>query len=275
MEVKWLVEEYDEDVEKVLQSLEKNKIKFEILPPALRFLSKYDYFKDDECIVFYGTLEAARQVQRLTKWIPGVYGSFNNFKCSKYFSYFGKYLLNGDYTMTPMLELSRRREELFEKYADNGNVFIRPNSGLKTFNGYVLNYDKIDDELKFLGSYAKKDLDDIIVVVSSPKEIEAEWRTVVVGREVVSASQYYKNGEEYYKRGCDEGCLSLSEKISEEIWQPDLAYTLDICKSGGRYYLLEINSFSCSGLYANDTDIIVNKISFAALKEWQSYREAE
>jgi hypothetical protein len=273
MIVKWLVEKYDEDVEKLLQSLEKSKIKFELLPSSLCYLSKYDYFKDDECVVFYGSLEAARQVQRLTKWIPGVYGNFNNFKCSKYFSYLGKYLLNSDYAMLPMMEFSRRREEIYNKYGVNGNVFIRPNSGLKTFNGFILNYDKIDEEFKFLRTYAKRDLDDIIAVVSSFKSIEVEWRMVVVDREVISSSRYMLRGEENYRSGGEEGAISFAKKIAEGVWQPDFAYTIDICRSGGNYYLLEANSFSCSGLYLCSLEAVVKAVSDAALKEWKEYNE--
>jgi len=38
------------------------------------------------------------------------------------------------------------------------------------------------------------------------------------------------------------GAWSLAQEIAKEEWQPGRAYTLDICKSEGRYYLLEINS---------------------------------
>ena len=68
---------------------------------------------------------------------------------------------------------------------------------------------------------------------------------------------------------------SLASKIVKEEWQPDRAYTLDICLSDGKYSLLEANSFSCSGLYACPVEPIVREVSRIALEEWKEYNNEE
>ena len=67
--------------------------------------------------------------------------------------------------------------------------------------------------------------------------------------------------------------FELADKIAKEDWSPDRAYTLDICKCYGSYYLLEANSFSCSGLYESNTEPIVREVSRVALEEWKEYNE--
>ena len=63
----------------------------------------------------------------------------------------------------------------------------------------------------------------------------------------------------------------IAQRIAKEEWQPDKAYTLDVCKSNGEYFMLEANSFSCSGLYKCPPEPIVKSVSEAALKEWKEY----
>ena len=73
------------------------------------------------------------------------------------------------------------------------------------------------------------------------------------------------------KGGCDREALNLAEIIAQEIWQPEMCYSVDICKMNNDYYLLECNSFSCLGLYSCDCEAIVKGVSEAALKEYNEY----
>jgi hypothetical protein len=64
----------------------------------------------------------------------------------------------------------------------------------------------------------------------------------------------------------------MAQEVAQREWQPDRVYTCDIAlteingKQEAR--VLEFNAFSCSGLYACDTELIANAVSYAAWNEY-------
>ncbi len=292
MKAKWLIEDYEHDssLQPLFDEIERQGMEFKIIKDEPWKDQKFDQFADEDCVVFYGTLNLGRQLQKEKKWIPGVYCNFKNFYCHTYYSYWGKYLFNKDYMMLPMMELLRRKEEIFNsslrsystnyEYMDGDEIrhdnyiFIRPDSGAKPITGQLLKYKDIEKEFKLFETYAGNNLEQIILLVSSPKPIMEEWRCVVVDRKVVAFSQYQIIGKLNIKRTIKPGALQLAEEIAKEEWQPDVAYTLDICRTTiDTYHLLEANSFSCSGLYLSDPESIVKEVSKVALKEWEEYNK--
>lgn len=275
MKVKWLIEDYEHDcsLQPMMDEIKAQGMEYEVVKYEPWASGTFDQYPNEDCVVFYGTLNLGRQLQREKGWVPGVYCNFTNLCCHTYYPYWGKYLFNQDYMMLPMLEILRKREYVFNNFGKKECIFIRPDSGAKPITGQVLEYENLDKEFKMFGDYAGNDLDQIIAVISSPKPIEKEWRCVVVDKKVVAFSQYKKNGKLIIDRAIDVGALKFAKKVADEEWQPDIAYTLDICKSCGIYYLLEANSFSCSGLYECNPELVVKRISEAALKEWTEYYE--
>ena len=63
---------------------------------------------------------------------------------------------------------------------------------------------------------------------------------------------------------------SLHQNILENVeFRPDPVFVIDICKADdGNFYLLEIGSFSCAGLYACNLEKIVSAVSKAAIEEY-------
>ena len=55
------------------------------------------------------------------------------------------------------------------------------------------------------------------------------------------------------------------------MYNPDSVWTMDIAKIGNSHGLLEIGCFSCAGLYGNNLDVVVERVSEMALKEWNEY----
>ena len=275
LDVKWLVEDFEGDgkLDPLIAEIKKQGMECDVVNYVPFQAGGYNKFKDEDCVVFYGSLNLVRQLQREKPWIPGSYCNFNNLKCVTYYSHWGKYLLNHDYIMLPLLEFSRKRDYYYDKMGVDGCVFMRPDSGAKTFYGNVYPKDELDSEIKLMDGYAGLPLDEILVVTSCPKVIYKEWRIVVVDGEPISATQYKKDGKLNEKEGCDVDAWLLAQRIAKEEWQPDRAYTLDICKSNGRYSLLEANSFSCSGLYDCPVGSIVREVSRVALEEWMEYNE--
>ena len=60
----------------------------------------------------------------------------------------------------------------------------------------------------------------------------------------------------------------VSAMLAEVRWRPDPIFMLDICESGGRLWLVELNSFSSSWLYQCDLGRIVAEASELASRAW-------
>ena len=274
MKTKWLIQKYDDDkfIIDLIKEVKSQDMECKVIKCKPWNTIDIDQYKNEDCVVFYGTLNLGRQIQKQKGWVPGAYCNFQNLTCITYFSHWGKYLLNNHYLMMPILEIYRQSNHIYNTFKTS-YIFIRPDSGAKTFTGQLINLDNLWPQLDNILDHASMPVDQIIAIISSPKIIEKEWRCVVVNKKVITFSQYLENDEENYKREIDKEALELANKIAQEKWQPDIAYTLDICKSDNEYLLLEVNSFSCSGLYMCDVEPIVKEVSKAAIKEWNDYNE--
>jgi len=277
MNVKWLIEEdvkwviYDDSLQSLIHEITKQGMIVKTVKNNIYKKLDYNIFDNDDCVVFYGSLNLARKLQKQKGWVPGVYCNFKNLYCNIYYSYWAKYLLNKNYIMLPMMDILRQKEHIFNNFGVEESIFIRPNSAAKTFTGQLVKYDRLEKEFELFANYAEMDLDQIIAVISSPKKIFAEWRCIVVEKKVIAFSQYRKDDLLKLKREINIDAFYFAEEIAKTDWQPDRAYTLDICKSDDKYYLLEANSFSCSGLYEAETEPIVREVSRIALEEWKEY----
>ena len=102
-----------------------------------------------------------------------------------------------------------------------------------------------------------------------------EYRFIIVEGEVVSGAKYfdkYNMGtfEPYYNKPCTHDDIELIEYASalSKLYQPDKAFTMDICKTDFGYRLLEINSFNCASMYGNNYSTVVEAINKLAIKEY-------
>lgn len=243
-------------------------------------LIEYTRLKDDEywnfyppesCILFYGSLQTMRQIQLKQPWIPGTFCTVKNFDCTTYYNHLGAFLVNQNYIMLPAKEVVRLKsfiKQLFGSY-----VFIRPNSCMKAFIGKTVEIDNITEN----------DFDnclDSLVILSSAKAIQTEYRCIVADTKVIAATIYKHNKQDTelpvdIKDDSFQPFLNYANKVAA-CWQPDRIYALDLAE----YYLgveqtkshiglMELNSFTCSGLYKCDLESIVREASRIAIEEWQ------
>ena len=242
-------------------------------------------YEEEDCVVFYGSLNLGRKIMKQADFIPGVYLKEKNYECTSYYPVFGDELLHNSYLMMPYGDLLRRKNELYDIFGTT--LFIRPNSGFKEFTGTVLEYDNFEDGVELAGFYDVEP--DLLVLVSDAKHIQKEWRFVVVNNEVVSGSLYrvWTIGQDKYSDSTRDYVLLNSKKVDEyctdekafeyarkvaKMYNPDTAWTIDITLTGdGEYKVIEIGCFSCAGMYANDLDDIVEKVSEAAEQEWNIF----
>jgi ATP-grasp domain, R2K clade family 3 len=226
---------------------------------------------NDSCVIYYGSLGIMQRLRKHRVWTPGFYGTLENLKCSTYFNYFGKWLFNRTYLMMPLMELVRNRARVCD-LLDTNKLFVRPDSGFKQFTGFAIDRDDISLDAFGLGYYYEDPT--ILVVVAPAMSIQREWRIVICEDRVVTGSRYksfFEIDESDEITPDYQMAMDYAQSIAKEVaWRPDAMYVMDICKDNfGGFYLLEINSFSCSGLYKCDLEKVVIAASEQSEKEWE------
>lgn len=255
--INWLVEDgpFEEDIESLIQEIQKQGhhlklIKYEPFGSGLY----NNLFEKDACVIFYGSINLATQLQRQTPWIPGPIATWKHYECTYYYAYYGKWLFNQDYEILPYAEFYRRENRAF-------NYFVRPNVGTKLFGGHVVQH--IDPV-----GYVCKPHD--LIIASRPKEILREWRIVVADRKPISGCQYkYRDKLDLNIYVPSNVYRYVQSILWSSEWTPDKCFTMDIAEDrNGELGLLEINSFCSAGLYCCPVEPVVREISRIALEEY-------
>ena len=147
---------------------------------------------------------------------------------------------------------------VFQKPFDYFNtefLFIRPDSGLKTFTGFTIWKKDFNHETNFLKKFLNPET---LIIVAPVKTIIAEYRFVIGNGNVIDGS-YYSWEPGFDNQPMDNDCLKLASELSQNWWHHDLVYTLDIASTDEGPKMIELNSFSSSGLYHCDREkIMVN-----------------
>lgn len=282
-EVNWLVEDgpFEEDIEPMLEEIKRQGHPLKIVKYEPFQSGNYrDLYPEDACVVFYGSINLAQQLQRQTPWVPGPMVNFDNYRCTSYFSHWGEHLLNSEYVMMPYAEICRRRHEICRMFRhlspERAALFIRPDDGRKTFGGHVAYEKDFERPGGPVPQYAKPET---LVIASSPKNLYYEWRIVVCDGKAISGCQYKWCDKLQLSKEVPQAVWDKANEIASSEWQPDRMYVLDICNWGhsagaghggfyGDMFLIEANSFASSGLYCCDPEPIVREASRVALEEW-------
>lgn len=222
-----------------------------------------DEFEEGACVVAHGDIDLVARVSKDKRWCPGVFATVENYFCSSYFPRFADFLLNADYKMLRFNDLSQQADSLFDKMSIDGELFVRPDSPLKCFDGQKISKGEFEKDLDFLAF--NEFPEDSVVIVSSPKEIEQEWRFVVAKCEVVAGSRYHDGRGFVAEPASDPVALDFAKEIAEFDYQPDPVWVLDVAKTAnGDYRLLEIGGFSFASLYGCEKKAVVEAVSDVA-----------
>lgn len=217
------------------------------------------------CVIAYGTLPFARQIQLHHDWTPGAWCSPENLDCATYFAYFGRFLLNQNYAILPGVEAIRQRDWLYSVFGAADQVFARPTSCHKLFVGRCIRRDEFERAL------APTRYDPTsLVVIARPRAVGREWRLVVLGDRIIAGGQYAENGARSLAPRCPDDVQRFGQVMLAEVpWRPDRVFMLDLCESEGQFRLVELNSFSCSWLYQCDMATVVRETSALARQLWE------
>lgn len=209
--------------------------------------------------IFHGSIEKATEIQAARKDIH-IWLDPAKFLCSAYYPKVGKYLFNQDYVLLPVAELIRQKWTIYRWLAKDSKVFVRPDSGLKTFTGRVLDLQDFD---KFwINKVMCSASPESLVVITSPQDIQGEWRFVVsptLG--VIAGSTYLYQSNRTYIPSAPREASKLCEDVLAAGLNLGPLFVLDVAQRlDGSFGLLEANAFSTAALYACDKTKIVKAV---------------
>lgn len=222
--------------------------------------------------VFRGSIVKANEIRRHTNWIPGAFKPITVFNCNEYYPFYRNYLLNDDYFLLPFGELRNRGwGDLPFNDSYLSGIFVRPNSSAKLFTGFVITPENREKEITYLENRFVSPAD--IILIAPEQKIHAEYRFVISGlpsREKIIAQTQYLPEE---STNVPQECRDFVNKILLEVdYSPDIIYCMDIGLTDFGYKIIEMNSFSSSGLYKCDPEQIVREVSLLSYMEWESYK---
>lgn len=230
----------------VIKSGPKLCPKYDIIYPQPFIHALTNYF-------FYGTINGFKECGDLfqQRWCD-----FENLKYSHYGVWYGHHLLNNfaDYAPTTTSEIYNNPDKYFFNAQE---IFIRPDDNEKSFDGEVVDRDKISewyhDTYKYIGNLN-------IPCWAFPKQkIHQEWRVVIARGKAISASQYRLEGSVELEEGAPPEVLSFAEDLAK-IYSPATIFCMDIAKTPHGLRLVEIGSIHTCGLYCCNLEPIVNAV---------------
>ena len=134
--------------------------------------------------------------------------------------------------------------------------FIRPSEDLKHFSGQVIDSKECADWLidamslpPESGTYAMDPK--MEVVISTPKNIKAEWRWFIVDGKIVNGSMYRAHGQLIKKPESDVEVIREAQALADK-WLPDSCVVMDTALVYDEVYVIEFNCINSSGFYGHD-----------------------
>jgi len=227
-------------------------------------------YRENECIMFQGSIQMARHCRKVLPkgCFPIAFCTEENFLCSTYYPYVQEFLFNNKHRFVTISELKANMFGFYKEFGKEALVYIRPDRGDKPFVGQLL-------DIQDFEQFWKNDVvctaeDDDLVIVSTPKTIQGEWRYVCTyNKEIIAQSTYQYQGKRTSIPFAPPQATELVHKILNKGYFPDPVFTIDVCQDiDGNFWMLEFNSFSSAGLYACDKNLIAKKVSEIAEKEY-------
>jgi hypothetical protein len=271
--VKWLIENFDTNNGTTELAQTASNLGFEVklcdITNPFEDLSKY--FEPNACVITQTSIQSAfKSMKECPQWIPSAWYKQEFFQCKYYYQFFGSYLFNDKYIMLPQGEVIRQIEFLYNTLGKHDNIFIRPSSACKTFTGQLFDRKNFIKNWTVACNYGGSPTD--LVVVSTPKIIKGEYRFVIGDRKVIAGSQYSSDKKTDMKEA-PQHLITYVEKVLNDItYDPDPVWILDVALDNDlKPHVLEVGSFSSSGLYACNKHDIVTKVPEIAYREHKEF----
>ena len=216
--------------------------------------------------VLYGSHLFVRNISD-GRYQPGALGVNDRTQVLQYLSNLPiEWFLNHDGNFTSWAVFKHKAHSLFDELGSD-DLFIRPNSGFKTFSGQVLKRENCEHEISSLDQLSSV-MNDTLMLYKAAQKLQGEFRFVIADKQVIAGSEYRWDNILDIRRDWPQECWDLAQQVANHDWQVDVAYTCDVALTDSGPKVIELNGFSCAGLYACDLTAVVNGVSEAALKEY-------
>lgn len=220
---------------------------------------------EPDCIYsFLGSFQELNFLQKKLKLPIATYGLNHYIERAGYVSYMPDWFLN-DSIMTTWGQLKSKSEWFFSLFGES--IFVRPNNGRKTFTGQVFNTENLLGEMEFLDKHSGV-VPETLIWICRAKVITGEYRFWISNGEVVTYSAYSWDETPIIEPNPSSKVLDLANKVAKHDWQVDRIYTVDITEYQNEAKIIELNSFSCAGLYNSDAEKLLKIVSRDILAEW-------
>lgn len=211
----------------------------------------YEFLPKDKPIIALSSINCYKHLQKqklfLVDWC-----NWDKLKCSTYYAYLGKYLLNEVYSMIPLAEIIRLKSHFYDIYGPN--IFIKPDNNDKDFDGNLVPEKNFDLWLKTITRYSPPP--ESLCVISSQKTILKEWR-VFVADKAITASCYKENNLLNIYKDEPKEVMEFAEEIFK-IWSPHPILVIDIAETKNGLKLVEIGSVCVAGFYEANIKLVID-----------------
>ena len=269
MKVKWIIENFtdSEDYRALIQAVKDSGRSCFVIGRHNHFDFNPSGFEENDCVIVQGSIQMTKNIaSRMPKGcFPVAYSSWDKYLCSSYYPNFKPYLFNDLYEITTLANLKANKFEYYRKFGKDCMMFIRPDSGEKTFQAQLIDIQDFDKFWENGTSGGGAAVDSELVVVSTPKKINGEYRIVCSkynGGEIIAGSTYQYQGKSTLIPSVPPEATNLCQKILLAGNLPDSIFCVDIAEDAdGNCWLLELTSFSSAGLYLTDKVKVVNRVN--------------
>lgn len=180
----------------------------------------------------------------------------SDFRVSSYINEIPEWYLNKDCVFYPFGLLSKDiyKNQLFDKFKYTDKLFLKSDSGFKVLTGNSILKSGWDKEIKYLTNINSREL----MVISSHKEIDKEYRFWIIDGNVVTFSSYSWKDEPYSE--VPEYMVNTAKIISKRINLE--MYTLDLCTTKNNIYpeVVELNNIFTSGTYDCNIEKLIDSL---------------
>lgn len=224
-----------------------------------------DLGDESQPALFYGSIESGQYILKNSKIYPGVYCNLKRFRCSDYYPFVTKYLINNPHTFLPFGCIKSQVNWLYKQFGQDRTIFVRPDRGDKLFTGMLVAKEKLSHELDCVRCNPED-----MVVISVPEDIDEEFRLVYCGSDYITGSMYKLRGKSHKEdeSSVPANVIELANK-AVKLYQPEKVFVIDIGITYNGPAIVEYNSFSCSGLYKCNLEKVVKAVSNVVIEDWK------
>lgn len=269
--MKWIIENFtdSEDYNELIKAVQEQGHDCYVIGRRNNFDFNPSGYQENDCVIFQGSIQMTRHCRKVLPkgCFPIAYCDEPKYLCSAYYPFVQEFLFNDKFEFVTVEQLKANRFEFYRKFGKEALIYIRPDRGDKPFAGQLV--DIQDFDLFWRNGVVCTASETDLVVVSTPKQINGEYRFVATKHgDVVAHSTYQYQGQKTLIPFVPPKALELVQKILKVGYFPDSVFVMDICEDAdGNFWLMEFNSFSSAGLYACEKAPIVRRVSEIAQNE--------